>query len=1857
MFKRRSFRVIAIAVVLGLIGPQVALGSISLSGILDSLIPGSSSGLTKALRIPLDKPVRTLVDGTVASATKAVDELVLSGDPTKIVTDPVNTLSSLRPLEPADGVIEDVVHPSLLQPSSTAVQPITVGARPVTQAFAPVVDTVDAGAHGALVNVVKAASLDPAAYVVRSTYRSTNGTETVRLADAVVEEPRPIDLDGSGTPDVTVEVRFITARPSLRVSRLPTADAGSRAAVEAITAPGGWDTASRLAIGVDGRDSGLPEVVRATLADDGTESGQLAAIIHTVTPRDSLAITGAVYDDVNGAAVDPQTVRAAFTPMPEDVTIGATSPGGNVLSGGVVSLDMSEPSLVDVSYDAAHGADHTTVGALFDRAPKKLTLGLDEQSGQGFGITYDASAAVDRIVLHEADTTGGITRTVALGVEGIEAHTASINISPDDGLFGINASDPIHAITLDVTDPRGVFDRATTLRVRLVDLPDDLTGAINDDGSLSLSAGDGVLGLVEVQLTSGPDASLLPSTDGFLLRDDASQFVAFARLTDLKSMTLGSNPLSADLHTTSGRPFVVDVAQATASEATTALLNIDSLPSALTLSVDDDNGTAAIDYSASRTIDALTASMTRTPAGGSPLGINLDVTDFPKQLTASLGADAFSWNASSVVPVFLADVTDPGGLAGRATAIHVRIDDLPKELTVGLANGGFNLAAPAGAIGDLLLVATSGPAYAPVDGEEGILFIDRPDAFVAGVRLSDITGATFTPDPTTLSLQSGHTRKFTLQGEQADADGNGTSINAVIDQLPTDVTIALNNASNGFGFGYDASDVASSFHAAVISVGANPLNAVLDITDLPKHVEADVSPEGALDWTASSDVPLLVADLTNPAGIVTGASHLLVRITDMPQHLSASAAGDDVTFAAGPGQHVGLLELQLDNGAPVQLTDDGVYLRQTADALLASVRITGLRSMGLDPATGALSLGTLGGEPFAVDIARDDADGSHFDVRADLHNLPADVTIGLASGGGLGLQYTASDVMDELLATVHTQSAGADPVTMNLRIEDIPTALNVLVDDAGQVQYTAASVVPVLQLDAMDPAGFFGRATNLHVLANDLPTALNATIGDDGTLSITAPNEAVGSLIAEFNDGNPVTLAGDDDGVAVIDTPAQFAVAARITGLRELSLIPETGGTTLTLGTVGGRVFHALVNQSDPIAGTATNIDATLDSLPETVSIGLVEGDTGRSLAYSASSRMDNLFASVGLTDTDGTTNFVLDMDNLPAQVNLGLLDSGGIDYSASGRADQLSVTVDDPAGIFAAATHLQATLTDLPTALSVVLGEDGTLALDAPDRLGLLEALATTGSTTGLDPDVDGIRLIDNGTDFLAFFRVTDLRHVALNPDPVSLTVASDAHRQFVIDGQLSSSGVLAATDGDLDLGATFANLPETMTLGFGLAGDSQAISLGSSASIHDVAFDLLQHGADGSSLDVSLVLQDTPTQLDMAIDPTGAINYTASSRMPLMALDAFDPAGLFDRAGNLKLRLQDIPTALNVSLSDTGAVTIDGHGSRLGLMEAQATTGPDEQLPAAQDGVLMKDLPDRFVVFARFTNLYTATVTQTPLPAVNLLTDGGRPLTIGLYTSNPGKVGRNPNQDYTVATLTPMPSQVNLALLPGDPGSLNVTYSANSNANTLTFESNSGARWVTDISIANPVPLSFTGCQAADNKCGGSGRTPTNVGSFRFMANQATTLNVWDCTAPLTSRCNAPISSSQDADRFTNVSNLRVKSLTFDGNAVGNSTGTGATGYLWIDTVPTGLPKTIANADPMQGSITNKSSQGLTMTFGANFKAANRLSTFNNYPINIFSPPAKTGAISCTSGTGITVRVFVLGVGFNIGATNLLC
>jgi hypothetical protein len=502
-----------------------------------------------------------------------------------------------------------------------------------------------------------------------------------------------------------------------------------------------------------------------------------------------------------------------------------------------------------------------------------------------------------------------------------------------------------------------------------------------------------------------------------------------------------------------------------------------------------------------------------------------------------------------------------------------------------------------------------------------------------------------------------------------------------------------------------------------------------------------------------------------------------------------------------------------------------------------------------------------------------------------------------------------------------------------------------------------------------------------------------------------------------------------------------------------------------------------------------------------------------------------------------------------------------------------------------------------------------------------------------GLDPSVDGLRLLDDGQDFVAFVRVHDLVRVALTPDPVSLTVAANSGNDFVVDGILASDGFLAVGDGRTELGATISPLPSSVTIGFALDEAAQVIDIASSSTIADVGFNVLLQPTEGSPLDVALLVEDVPTSLHLAVDITGAVSYAAAAPVPLLALDAHDPAGLFDRATQLKLRLEDLPLELDVALSAEGSITIDAHGGVLGLMEAQATTEPDERIIDTRDGMLMKDLPDRFVVFARFTDLKSAAVTQNPLPSIVLDSAGGRPLEIALFESAPGKASPIPNQEFTTALLTPAPPQVDLELLPGAPGTLNVAYTASATADSLSFETNGGDRWITSATISNPVPLHFTACQAGDRGCVGAGGA--NTGSLAVIANQTTTINVFDCVRPLNTNCRRGGSPTE----YVDVNNLRTRVFRFaaDIQSAGNPIQCAFTpairGNTFIDTA----------GGVATGNIRYVGDQDVSFTLNSGFTASNRSASFSRICVvsNSGSVTA-SGSIACNN-FSFSVRVLI--------------
>lgn len=374
-----------------------------------------------------------------------------------------------------------------------------------------------------------------------------------------------------------------------------------------------------------------------------------------------------------------------------------------------------------------------------------------------------------------------------------------------------------------------------------------------------------------------------------------------------------------------------------------------------------------------------------------------------------------------------------------------------------------------------------------------------------------------------------------------------------------------------------------------------------------------------------------------------------------------------------------------------------------------------------------------------------------------------------------------------------------------------------------------------------------------------------------------------------------------------------------------------------------------------------------------------------------------------------------------------------------------------------------------------------------------------------------------------------------------------------------------------------------------------------------------------------VEAFVRDMPSQFRIAASPSaGTVDYQGSAVVSELTVDAHDPAGITAAATDLHLLMRGLPQTLSLGFAPDGnTVTLDAGGQTLGLLEVQLTDGPNNRIAPEYDGVRLDDLATGYEMFARITGLRRVTAQTVPAPLMDLQTTGGRIFVVNLSKQAPAKV------EYTRMTLDRLVPAVRLEVQ-----GRNVVYTASAPTNSLTFDSNSGDRWNLGATISNPLPASFSLCQASDISCtpaaDRTGRSSANAGSVRVTASEHTTVNVLDCVRPLSSSCPAA------PTEFTRITNLRVRTLDTDAHA--NSSG--ESGHIFFDTDNHTLSGTVLSQTASGG--------GFRMTFGSGFTAQNRLGRWSLWGLS----KTKTGSVNC-AGSSLDVRVF----GLWIGVTSFLC
>jgi hypothetical protein len=956
------------------------------------------------------------------------------------------------------------------------------------------------------------------------------------------------------------------------------------------------------------------------------------------------------------------------------------------------------------------------------------------------------------------------------------------------------------------------------------------------------------------------------------------------------------------------------------------------------------------------------------------------------------------------------------------------------------------------------------------------------------------------------------------------------------------------------------------------------------------------------------------------------------------------------------------------------------------DATLAIAGTGRVTSFSLDLHTAAAG-DTIG---VTAEVFTEGSGGERLDPikgRVDYAPVPTAAHFGVLSGSDIGQGIGAGQASIDLASDVPTTAGvtiddiqGDDQMHAEARIDKVPHTMSLVlttVEETGQTtfSYRASARVGVISVDITETSG--GDITSDTVLeVRDM--ALSATLVQDAPNHATFQSESpIGVVKAGFATGGRVRFLDDPaylhqftdatiDSLsfqvlgltaAEVGTGDPFVVGATMApGPFRVSIIDGSATTEARFidlpGTVrlsgspsqgtlhysaSGPVDTVTIDATDPagIAGRATAMHVLLRQLPteidldygednNTVSLdangatlglievqltsgpderldGSVDGVLVNDLAdrYVVFARVNQLRkvvastdderidlqldtaaarvfkADVNQTNASGDPTYVrATIDRLPSSVHVTYDPAAGtVNYSGSSRIDSIVVDAFDPDGLSGRATTAHVLLQDIPETLTLGFTPGASsVSIDANGQtLGLIEAFLTSGPLEQLDPSVDGVLYRDLSDRYVVFGRVTGLRRVSIDEGPPpSLALDTTGGRIFVVDIALQKPGGIATTAARID------RLPSSLSAHF-----SNATTFA----------------------------------------------YTASSGVSLVTLDAYDPDGISNRATALHARLVDLPNALDVAADPNGTMTLDAKGQTLGLLEFQLTSGPDDRIASSFDGLLLNDLQDRYVMFARITGLKKVVATQQPQPNVTLQTTGGRILKVELNEWNGSKV------EYTRATLTSLVPSVTIRFIESGTKQ-EITYTASAPTTSIVLDTNSGDRWNMHASIANPLPASVYFCQSDGSACNGGVRS-AGAGAFKFDASEHTTVNLFDCVRPLNSNCTGP----DPATEFTYVSNLRIRHLDMDADA----SSSGESGYIFMNTTSGGVHHT------MTGYLLNEngSGGGFEADFGSGFWAENRHGRWSLWGLS----KTKSGSINCNA--SLAVRV----IGLWIGVTSYLC
>lgn len=494
----------------------------------------------------------------------------------------------------------------------------------------------------------------------------------------------------------------------------------------------------------------------------------------------------------------------------------------------------------------------------------------------------------------------------------------------------------------------------------------------------------------------------------------------------------------------------------------------------------------------------------------------------------------------------------------------------------------------------------------------------------------------------------------TLYQEWEGAPTRAHVLQAVLADLPTDLSLEITSFPSETEIAYDAASVIQSMEAISAAVpdvsdfGTYTLEALAIVEGLPEQIRVTAG-GGDVAYEASSVLPL-AAFATGEVESGVLASLTYAEATGVPQEITVTTDGGQADIvASAPIGSVFFLAFEGPAG-PLSLAGDHFLTVARGASTATSARISGLKEAHVDVAgdTVKASVKLVGGQPFTYYGEDTNAAGFGTYTVGLVSNLPSEIGVEISASS---LAYTASQSISQVTLLALTEEP-TETTTVIGAVQGVPRSFSLAFSAAdGEVVYSASDRIPRLEAYLQrDASGveetFYARVEDIPasirlgydmaaqtfsfqtdsrlgrivaqmtrdtgssfefalVDVRDLPTTIVAHWTNDGTVDFTTDSQVGQITLAASNFPGYYSLAGD--GVRVYSRNGVESVYARVTGLAGIHVSAKKQIFNLELASP--RPFTALAQVDDSTALVQLN------NLPASVTVAF----NGDNVMYRAS--------------------------------------------------------------------------------------------------------------------------------------------------------------------------------------------------------------------------------------------------------------------------------------------------------------------------------------------------------------------------------------------------------------------------------------------------------------------------------------------------------------------------------------------------------------------------------------------------------------------------------------------------------------